>query len=130
MLLIAAALVALVFILNKWLFGPLNTILAQRQSEIDTAQSEFDEARRLQDERLAKIEARVADSRKEAYAIREAAHGAGREQREEILTAARDDAAKQIEAARDEIGQQIDDRPAPSSRARPIRSPSRSPREC
>jgi F-type H+-transporting ATPase subunit b len=107
-LLVAAAVVALVLVLNRWLFGPLSAILAQRQAEIDTAHAELQEAQRLQNERLAAVEARVAESRKESFAIREQAHGAARQHREQVLTAARDDAAKEIEQARAEIGQQID----------------------
>lgn len=107
-LLVAAAVVALVFILNRWLFGPLNAILAQREAEIDTARSALEESQRVQNERLAAVEARVSESRKESYGIREQAQGEGREQREQVLTAAREDAAKEIEEARAEIGRQID----------------------
>ena len=108
-LLVAAAVLALVFILNRWLFGPLNAILAQRQAEIDNARSELEDAQRIQNERLEAVEARVAESRKESYGIRERAHGEAREEREQVLAAARADAAKEIEAARAEIGQQIDE---------------------
>lgn len=107
-LLVAGAVVALVFILNRWLFGPLNAILAQRQAEIDDARSELETAQQVQNERLEAVEARVAESRKEAYGIREQAHAEAREQREQVLAAARDDAAKEIEEARAEIGQQIE----------------------
>lgn len=106
-LLIAGAVLALVFILNRWLFGPLNAILAQRQAEIDTARGELEAAQRVQDERLAAVEARVAEARKESYGIREQAHGEGRERRDQVLAAARDDAAKEIEEARAEISRQI-----------------------
>jgi len=108
-LLVAGAIVALVFILNRWLFGPLNAILARRQAEIDDARGEFEAAQRVQNERLEAIEARVAESRKESYGIREQAHGEARERREQVLAAAREDAAGEIEAARSEIGRQIDD---------------------
>ena len=107
-LLVAGAVVALVFILNRWLFGPLSAILAQRQSEIDDAQRELEEAQRMQNERLEAIEARVAESRKESFGIREHAHGEARAHREQVLGAARDDAAKEIEQARAEIGEQIE----------------------
>jgi len=107
MILIAAAVVALVFILNRFLFGPLNRILAQRQQEIDKARAEFEEAQRLQNERLEEVESRMASSRQEAYSIREQAHTEAREHREKVLGEARDDAARQIEAARSEINDQI-----------------------
>ncbi len=107
-LLVAAAVVALVFILNRWLFGPLNAILAQREAEIDDARTKLEDAQRIQNERLAAVEARVSESRKESFGIREQAHGEARERREEVLAAARADAAKEIEEARAEIGKQID----------------------
>ena len=52
MLAVAAAVVVLVFILNRWLFGPLNEILAKRRSEVDEARRRFEEARSTQEERL------------------------------------------------------------------------------
>jgi F-type H+-transporting ATPase subunit b len=106
--LVAAAIIVLVFILNRWLFGPLNAILTQRQNEIDAAREEFEGATRVQNERLEAVEARVAESRKESFAIREQAHGEAREHREQVLAAAREDAAKEIEGARAEISKQID----------------------
>jgi F-type H+-transporting ATPase subunit b len=106
--LVAAAIIVLVFILNRWLFGPLNAILTQRQNEIDAAREEFESAQRVQNDRLEAVEARVAESRKESFAIREQAHGEAREHRDQVLAAAREDAAKEIEGARAEITKQID----------------------
>jgi F-type H+-transporting ATPase subunit b len=108
-ILVGAAVVALVFILNRWLFGPLSQILEQRQNEIDAARAAFDEAQAKQSERLDAVEARVAESRNEAFAIREEAHNEAREHRDRVIADARDEAAQEIEGARAEIKQQIDD---------------------
>ncbi|NKB86927.1 MAG: hypothetical protein GKS06_01730 [Acidobacteria bacterium] len=107
-ILVGAAVVALVFILNRWLFGPLSQILEQRQNETDAARAAFDEAQQKQSERLDAVESRVAESRKESFAIREQAHGEGREHRDRVLAEAREEAAQEIEGARAEIKEQID----------------------
>ena len=103
MLLVAAAVVALVVILNRFLFGPLNAILAERERETESARAEFEKARELEQERLTQIEARLADARKEAFEIRSEATRDGRATRDEALAAARADAAAEIDRARGEI---------------------------
>lgn len=107
MLLVAAAVVALVFILNRFLFGPLNAILAERERETDSARAEFEKARQLEDQRLTQIEERLDAARKEAFAIRGEATHEGRAQRDAALAAARADAAAEIERARGEITEQV-----------------------
>lgn len=105
--LVAAAVVVLVFILNKWLFGPLNRILAARQAEVESARAEFEEAKRVQDERMAQIESRLGEARKQAYGIREEAIQKGRERRDEVLSAARADAMQTVEEAKAEIQEEV-----------------------
>lgn len=105
--LVAAAVVVLVFILNRWLFGPLNEILARRRAEIDSARAELEKAKQVQDERIAQVESRLAQARKEAFGVREAAIRDGREQRDEVLVAARADAQASVDEARAEIQQQV-----------------------
>ncbi|HJO05286.1 MAG TPA: ATP synthase F0 subunit B [Acidobacteriota bacterium] len=106
--LVAAAVVAVVIIANRWVFGPLNVILARRQTEIDEAGEAFADATRIQEERLAEVEARVAQARKEAYAIREAAHGEARAERDRVLGEARAEAARKVEEAKAAIDEQIE----------------------
>ena len=108
LLLVGGAVIALVFILNRWLFGPLNAILQQRQAEIDKARAEFDEARAVQDTRLQQVEAKIGEARREAFAIREQAQTAARASRDRVLGQARADAAAKVEAAKAEIDGQID----------------------
>lgn len=107
MLLVAAAVVALVVILNRFLFGPLNAILAQRERETETARAEFEAARQLEESRLAEIEARLDATRKEAFAIRGEAQREGRSQRDETLAAARADATAEVDRARADIARQV-----------------------
>lgn len=105
--LVAAAVVVLVFILNRWLFGPLNEILTTRRAEIDSARAELEKAKQVQDERIAQVESRLAQARKEAFGVREAAIREGREQRDEVLVAARADAQASVDEARAQIQQQV-----------------------
>jgi F-type H+-transporting ATPase subunit b len=106
-LLVAGAVVALVIILNRFLFGPLNKILAARQAEIDDARAEFERARDLQNERMEQIDAQLAAARKEAFSLREQAQQQGRARRDEVLAAARADAMQSIENAKAEIDGQV-----------------------
>lgn len=105
--LVATAVVVLVFILNRWLFGPLNTILARRQAEIAAARAEFEEARQLQEDRIAQVESRLAEARKDAFGVREAAIRDGRAGRDDVLAAARADAQASVDRAREEIQRQV-----------------------
>jgi len=108
LLLVAAAVVALVFILNRFLFRPLNEILDKRASEVDAAREEFERARQHQDERLSAIEERLAGARKEAFAVREEAQHEAREERDDVLAAARADALATVDKAKGEIRDQVD----------------------
>lgn len=109
LVLVAAAVVALVLILNRWLFGPLNRILAEREAEIAGARAEFQRAKEIQDQRLADVEARLAEARKQAYGVREQAVQEGRAQRDEVLAAARADTVQRVEAAKQEIQKEVEE---------------------
>lgn len=108
LILVAAAVVALVFILNRWLFGPLNEILAKRQSEVDEARAEFERAKEVQDQRIAEVEARLAEARKQAYGVREKAIQEGRAQRDDVLAEARAETMERVEAAKQEIQDEVE----------------------
>jgi len=108
MILVAAALLVLVFILNRWLFGPLNRILSRRADEIASAQAAFDNASRTQEKRLAAVEAQLAEARKEAFSIREAEQAAARQKRDGLLADARAEAMQRVEQARDELRREVD----------------------
>lgn len=107
--LVAAAIIAMVIIANRWLFGPLTAILAKRQAEIDGASEAFANAVRIQEERLAEVEERVSTARKEAYGIRQHAQAEARAERERLLGEARAEAARTVEEAKAEIDTQINE---------------------
>ncbi len=104
---VAAAVVLLVFILNRWLFTPLGEILEKRQAEIDGARQSFEAAQREQQKRLEEIETRLVVGRKEAFAIREQAQQEARAKREELLAEARQEAAAEIAAAKEQIAADV-----------------------
>lgn len=106
--LVAAAVVTLVFVLNKWLFGPLNEALTRRQREIDEARAAFESAQQVQDERLAQIEMQLAEARKDAFALREQELAAGKAKRDRVLAEARSDAAERVARAKAELQAEID----------------------
>lgn len=106
--LVAAAVLTLVFVLNKWLFGPLNEALTRRQREIDEAREAFESAQQVQDERLAQIEMQLAEARKDAFALREQELAAGKAKRDRVLAEARADAAEHVARAKAELQAEID----------------------
>ena len=106
-MLVAAAAVAMVFLANRWIFGPLNSILARRQVEIDGASEAFADATRVQEQRLAEVEDRLLRARKEAYAVREQAYVEARAERDRVLGEARAEAARKVEEAKAAIDAQI-----------------------
>jgi len=105
---VAAAVVLLVFILNRYLFRPLNDILERRRQRTEEARHELEEAQATQAARLEEIERRLGEARREAYEIREAAQRAGRERRDARLQEARQEAQEMLQAARQEIEEELD----------------------
>lgn len=104
---VAAAAIFTTIVLNRWLFKPLNRILSQRQQRTNEALRKFEDAQETQAQRLTEIEASLAEARREAYEIREAAQRAGRDRREELMREARDAAREVLEAARAEIAADV-----------------------
>jgi len=109
MLLIAAAVLTLVFLLNRYLFRPLTAILDKRREETESARREFDEARRIQEERIAEIEARLESARREAFEIRESAQKDARAARSNLLAEARAEAGAELEKAKEQIRAQVEE---------------------
>lgn len=100
---VAAAALLTMWIVNRWLFKPLLRIIEERQRRSGEAQLRLEEAQELQTQRLAEIEASLAEARREAYEIRDAAQRAGRERRDALMNEARQEALQMLEAARQEI---------------------------
>lgn len=104
---VAIALLLLVFILNRWLFGPLNEILERRKQEIESSREAFEKAKQQTEARLVEIEAILAEARRKAYEIRERAQAAGRDLCEVELQAARQETIIQIDEAKAEITSEV-----------------------
>jgi len=105
---VASAAIVTTLILNRWLFKPLNRILLQRQQRTDEALQKFQVAQETQAQRLTEIEANLAEARREAYDIREAAQRTGRERREELMKEARDAAQEMLGTARADIAADVE----------------------
>lgn len=103
MLSVAAAVVALVFILNRYLFRPLGGILEERRAKVEGARRELEKSQALQEQRLAEIEARLAETRKEAFAIRDRAQQESRARLDAHVRSAREEMRAEMEAAEDRI---------------------------
>ena len=106
---VAAAVVALVLILNRFLFRPLGKILEERRAQVDGARRELEEAQALQERRLADIEARLAETRKEAFAIRDRAQQEARDRFDERVKVAREEVRAEMEAAEKRIQATVDE---------------------
>ena len=105
---VAAAAIVTTLILSRWLFKPLNRILSERKQRTDDALKRFQAAQETQAQRLSEIEVNLAEARREAYEIREAAQRAGRERREDLMKEAREAAQEMLEAARSDIAADVE----------------------
>lgn len=104
---VALAALVLIAILDRWLFRPLNAILDERRERVEGARAELEQARETHEERLAEIEAQLADARREAYSIREDAQRRGRQRRDELLQEARQEARQELDSAKQEIAAEV-----------------------
>ena len=105
---VAAAVLALILVLNQFLFKPLRTIIDERERRTSEARTELDEARAVQGQRFDEIEQRLKEARREAYEIRDGAQRAGRARREELMTEARQQAHHVVNEAREEIAADVE----------------------
>ena len=91
------------YVLKRFAFGPIQAMLDERRSgiaaDIDAAESAREEAQTA----LAEYRAALAESRKEATQIVEAARRTSEEQRREALAELEAEKARQVERARAEI---------------------------
>jgi len=108
MLSVAAAVVALVFILSRYLFRPLGGILEERRAKVDGARLELEEAQALQEQRLADIESRLTETRREAFAIRDRAQQDARARLDEHVRVAREQVRSEMEEAEGRIKDSVE----------------------
>jgi F-type H+-transporting ATPase subunit b len=94
-------------VLNQFLFKPLRKIIDERERRTAEAKGALDDARAVQEQRLAEIELRLKEARREAYEIRDASQRSGRAQRDALMAEARQQAHEVVEQAREEIAADV-----------------------
>ena len=105
---VGAAVVFLMLVLTQFLFKPLRSIIDERERRTTHAHEELEAANILQAERLDQIDNRLKEARREAHDIRDAAHRAGRAERDERMTEARKAAQDIVEKARAELAADVE----------------------
>lgn len=98
----------LLFLLKKFLFGPLLSFLDKReqgiQSSIDQAAANKQKTSELLDEQ----EALLKKTREEARDLRQTAQDAAKKEREQLMAQAKEDAAKLAESAKQELANDVE----------------------
>ncbi len=103
LLLILAIFFATLWVLNRFLFGPISAILDERRGEAETSARELADAEEEFRAAAAKIENELSLARREALKIREENRADGRRVREERVEAAKKETAARLEAAAAEL---------------------------
>ena len=98
----------LLFIMKKLLYKPMLQMLDDRKKSIEDAINNAESAK-IEAEKLRKdYETRLAEARQEAQAIIAKATKLGDEMKQEIVTAAQNEATKAIQRAQEEIARERD----------------------
>ena len=106
MLLHIVVIVVMVWVVNRTLLGPINSILAEREKQIRTNASE---QKRLETERAEKFEAYSAtlrEARGEGYRLIERERGEGLKIKEEQVRKAKQEITSAVAAQLDEVRKQ------------------------
>jgi F-type H+-transporting ATPase subunit b len=103
MLLILAIFFATLWVLNRFLFGPVTAILDERASEADTAARSLSDAEAKFRAAAEKIENELSLARREALKIREENRAEGHRQRDVEVDAAKKEAADRLHAASEDL---------------------------
>jgi len=99
---------ALVFLLRKYLYGPLNDLLEARAKRIAEGLAAADAGRDAKARAETEIKAQLAEARQKAQEIVSAAERRAAEINEEAVNKARTDAQQIVEAAREEVGAEVE----------------------
>lgn len=99
MILILAIFFATLWVLNRFLFRPVASILDEREAEAETAARALADAEERFRAAAAKIESDLSLARREALKLREESRAAGRRLREEQVEAAKAETAARLDAA-------------------------------
>ena len=103
MLMILAIFFATLWVLNRFLFGPVSAILDERAAETDGAVRSLSEAEAKFRAAAEKIENELSLARREALKIREENRAEGHRAREAEVEAAKKEAADRLHAAAQEL---------------------------
>jgi len=98
-----AGFLVLLWLLKRFLFGPVSNMLAARQSEIQSAYDKLEEDRRAMEASRAELERRLAGIEAEARERLQAALKEAQQMRDEIVAKARADAERIVENGRQEV---------------------------
>jgi F-type H+-transporting ATPase subunit b len=97
----------LIALLHRFLYGPLTQFLAKRAEGIKHSLEEAKRAREAATKAQEEYEARIAATRRDAAAMREAAAREVEEERQRLLRASREEAARLVTEARGQIEQEV-----------------------
>ena len=104
-ILIAGSFLLLIFLVKKYAWGNITSVLDQRAEKISSDIDGAEEARKKAEELASKREAELAGSRTEAKTIIENAKGTAEKSRADILAEAKLEAGRLKEKANQEIAQ-------------------------
>ena len=104
-ILIAGSFLLLIFLVKKYAWGNISSILDERAEKISSDIDGAEEARKKAEELASKREAELAGSRTEAKTIIENAKGTAEKSRADILAEAKLEAGRLKEKANQEIAQ-------------------------
>jgi F-type H+-transporting ATPase subunit b len=103
MILILAIFLATVWVLNRFLLGPLSRILREREEEQSQASRRLAQARAEFDAAAVRIQAAISAARREALKLREERRTEGQRLRDEKIAGVKDEMASRIARAVAEI---------------------------
>ena len=93
----------LVFLLGKFLYKPILTMLDERRERIAQSMQDAQKAKEYAENIQQELEQQKAETKREGQAVLTQATEMGEKLRQEILDQAREDARKMLEKAREEI---------------------------
>lgn len=97
----------MIVVLNKILIDPVRQIIKKRKGLMDEQLKSIEGFNKSAEDKVADYEVQLAEARKEAGDIRNAAKEAGTAEEQSLLTAAGAEASSTIQAARAEIESQV-----------------------
>jgi len=97
----------LLFLLKKYLYGPLSELMEQRSAKIAEGLAAADAGKEAKAKADAEVAVQLKDARKKAQEILTAAEKRAAEIQEEITNKARDEAGQIVQAAREEVDAEV-----------------------